>query len=128
MLLAPYDDMGAFSGRVRVSVPRMAVSEASATTLALVIHELATNSLKYGALSSDAGTLDVSCAPHPTEVVLVWTERGGPPVKAPTGKGGFGSKLINRAVSTQLGGTISRDWIAEGVVVALTVQKDRLSR
>ena len=128
VLLAPYDDMGAFSGRVRVSVPRMAVSEASATTLALVIHELATNSLKYGALSSDAGTLDVSCAAHPTDVVLVWTERGGPPVKAPTGKGGFGSKLINRAVGTQLGGTISREWIAEGVVVALTVQKDRLSR
>ena len=76
----------------------------------------------------DTGTLDVSCAPHPTEVVLVWTERGGPPVKAPSNQGGFGSKLINRAVATQLGGTISRDWIAEGVVVALTVQKDRLSR
>jgi two-component sensor histidine kinase len=106
----------------------MAVSEASATTLALVIHELAANSLKYGALSSDAGTLDVSCAPHPKEVVLVWTERGGPPVKAPAGQGRFGSKLINRAVATQLGGTISREWIAEGVVVALTVQKDRLSR
>jgi two-component sensor histidine kinase len=128
VLLAPYDDMGAFSGRVRVSVPRMAVSEASATTLALVIHELATNSLKYGALSSDAGTLDLSCAPHPTDMVLVWTERGGPTVKAPTGKGGFGSNLINRAVATQLGGTISRQWIAEGGVVALTVQKDRLSR
>jgi two-component sensor histidine kinase len=106
----------------------MAVSEASATTLALVIHELATNSLKYGALSSDTGTLDVSCAPHPTEVVIVWTERGGPPVKAPSDQGGFGSKLINRAVAAQLGGSISREWISEGVVVALTVQKDRLSR
>lgn len=54
VLLAPYDDMGAFSGRVRVSVPRMGVGEQAATTLALVIHELATNSLKYGALSSQA--------------------------------------------------------------------------
>ena len=69
-------------------------------------------------------TLDVSCAPHPTEVVIVWTERGGPPVKAPSDQGGFGSKLINRAVAAQ----ISREWISEGVVVALTVQKDRLSR
>ncbi len=127
VLLAAYDDMGAFSGRVRVSVPRMAVSEASATTLALVIHELATNSLKYGALSSSAGTLDISCAPHPTEVVLVWTERGGPSVNAPSASIGVGSKLINRAVGTQLGGTISREWIAEGLVVALTVQKERLS-
>ena len=42
--------MGAFSGRVRVSVPRMGVGEQAATTLALVVHELATNSLKYGAL------------------------------------------------------------------------------
>jgi two-component sensor histidine kinase len=48
-------------------------------------------------------------------------------VNAPSGSIGFGSKLINRAVGTQLGGTISREWIAEGLVVALTVQKDRLS-
>ena len=61
VLLAPYDDMGAFSGRIRVSVPRMGVGEAAATTLALVIHELATNSLKYGALSVASGTLDISC-------------------------------------------------------------------
>ena len=79
VLLAPYDDMGAFSGRVRVSVPRMGVGEASATTLAMVVHELATNSLKYGALSAATGTLDVSCALPDSEVAIVWTERGGPP-------------------------------------------------
>lgn len=128
VLLAPYDDMGAFSGRVRVSVPRMAVSEASATTLALVVHELATNSLKYGALSSETGTLDVSCATHPTEMHLVWTERGGPLVRAPEGAGGFGSKLITRAVAAQLGGKINREWIPEGVVVSIFAGKDRLAR
>jgi two-component sensor histidine kinase len=125
VLLAPYDDLGAFSGRIRVSVPRMAVGEASATTLALVIHELATNALKYGALSSDEGTLDVSCSSHDEEVVVVWTERGGPPVQSPTGQGGFGSKLINRAMSAQLGGSLSCDWSAEGVIV--TVKMDRKS-
>ena len=51
ILLAPYEDMGAFSGRIRVAVPRMGIGEAPATSLALIIHELATNSLKYGALS-----------------------------------------------------------------------------
>ena len=87
VLLAPYDDMGAFSGRVRVSVPRMGVGEAAATTLALVIHELATNSLKYGALSVACGTLDVSCTADDSEdLVVVWTERGGPPVVAPRGR------------------------------------------
>jgi two-component sensor histidine kinase len=127
VLLAPYDDLGAFSGRVRVSVPRMGVGEVAATTLALVIHELATNSLKYGALSSATGTLDVSCAPHESEVSIVWTERGGPPVEAPTGTGGFGSKLVQRAMSAQLGGSISADWHQDGVIVTLAMAKDRLS-
>ena len=67
--------MGAFSGRVRVSVPRMGVGERTATTLALVLHELATNSLKYGALSSETGTLDVSCSDDDDDIVMVWTER-----------------------------------------------------
>jgi two-component sensor histidine kinase len=127
VLLSPYDDMGAFSGRIRVSVPRMGVGEAAATTLALVIHELATNSLKYGALSSANGTLDVSCAPQETEVSIVWTERGGPPVATPSGQGGYGSKLINRGMSVQLGGMISCDWLEEGVVVTLQMPKDRLT-
>jgi two-component sensor histidine kinase len=60
VLLAPYDSIEAFSRRTRVSVPRMGVGEGAATALALVIHELATNALKYGALSNPEGTLDVS--------------------------------------------------------------------
>ena len=128
VLLAPYDDLGAFSGRVRVSVPRMGVGEQAATTLALVVHELATNSLKYGALSSPTGTLDISCAAHDTEVVVVWTERGGPPVASPVGEGGYGSKLLNRSMTVQLGGSISCDWSAEGVIVTLHMIKDRLTR
>ena len=128
VLLAPYDDMGAFSGRVRVSVPRMGVGEQAATTLALVVHELATNSLKYGALSSSEGVLDISCAPHDTEVMVVWTERGGPPVQALTGDGGYGSKLLNRGMTVQLGGSISCDWNSEGVIVTLKMTKDRLTR
>src|SRR5215210_5703833 len=116
VLLAPYDDMGAFSGRIRVSVPRMGVGETAATTLALVAHELATNSLKYGALSVASGTLDVSCiADNGDDVVVVWTERGGPPVVAPTG-GGFGSKLVTRGMSAQLRGSIACDWSPEGVI------------
>lgn len=128
ILLAPYDDLGAFSGRIRVSVPRMAVGAASATTLSLVIHELATNSLKYGALCCDTGTLDVSSTIHEDEVVVVWTERGGPAVEMPIGQGGFGSKLINRAMSMQLGGTLSCDWAEEGVVVTLKMDRENLGR
>src|SRR4051812_45781406 len=128
LLLAPYDDMGAFSGRIRVSVPRMGVGEASATTLALVVHELATNSLKYGALSSETGTLDVSCAVPESEVVIIWTERGGPLVTAPADAGGFGSKLVTRSMTQQLGGSIDRQWLEEGIVATIKIRKDPPAR
>nr|WP_276558891.1 HWE histidine kinase domain-containing protein [Bradyrhizobium elkanii] len=127
VLLAPYDDLGAFSGRVRVAVPRMGVGERTATALALVVHELATNSLKYGALSSPNGTLDIACSSEETNVVVVWTERGGPPVVEPTTAGGYGSKLVSRSMSAQLGGSISYNWSPAGVIVTLRMQKDRVS-
>lgn len=73
ILLSPYEDLGAFSGRIRVAVPRMGVGEVAATTLALIIHELATNSLKYGALSAETGTLDVSGCSDEEEIKIVWT-------------------------------------------------------
>ncbi len=127
VLLAPYDDLGAFSGRIRVAVPRMGVGESTATTLALVVHELATNSVKYGALSADAGTLDVSCLAEETDATVVWTERGGPPVVAPHELGGFGSKLVARSIAGQLGGSIEYDWSPNGLIVTLHMRKDRLA-
>ena len=127
VLLAPYDDLGAYSGRIRVAVPRMAVGEATATTLALVFHELATNSLKYGALSSPTGILDVSCSSPDDDIEVVWTERGGPTVSAPSDGGGYGSRLINRAMELQLGGSITCDWAAEGVAITLRMERTRLN-
>jgi len=126
VLLAPYDEKGA-SVRIRVSVPKMNVGEASSTTLALVIHELATNSAKYGALSVASGTLDVSCNANDDEVVVMWTERGGPSVVAPVAPQGFGSKLVHRTMAAQLGGSIASDWSEEGLVVTLRTGKDRLA-
>ena len=127
VLLAPYDDMGAFSGRIRVAVPRMGVGEQAANTLALVVHELATNSLKYGALSVPHGVLDVSCDPSGEDVIIVWTEQGGPPVVAPTGSGGYGTKLVLRAMTDQLGGSMERNWSPDGVIVTLRFNKQKLA-
>lgn len=127
VLLAPYDDLGAFSGRIRVSVPRMSVGETATTIIALIIHELATNSLKYGALSVDTGTLDVSCTSLDTPVTIVWTESGGPRVLVPQGPAGFGSKLVQRSVSGHLHGSIHYDWAPEGVVVTLQLDPERLA-
>lgn len=128
VLLAPYDDLGAFSGRIRVSVPRMSVGESAANILALIIHELATNSLKYGALSAEAGTLDVSCSAHNDAVTIVWTESGGPPVGQPTGAPGYGSRLVERSVTGHLRGSIAYDWSKEGLVVTLKVSPERLAK
>ncbi|MGB9410349.1 MAG: histidine kinase, partial [Pseudolabrys sp.] len=75
VLPAPYDEKGA-SVRIRVSVPKMNVGESSSTTLALVIHEPATNSAKYGSLSVASGTLDVSCNGQDDEVVIMCGRTG----------------------------------------------------
>jgi two-component sensor histidine kinase len=127
VLLAPYDDMGAFSGRIRVSVPRMSVGEHATTTLALVVHELATNSLKYGALSVATGTLDVSCSAQDEAVTVVWTERGGPAVSEPAQHGGYGTRLVERSVTGALRGSIRYDWAQDGLVATLKIDPDKLT-
>jgi two-component sensor histidine kinase len=127
VLLSPYEDMGAFSGRIRVAVPRMGVGENAATAVALVIHELATNSLKYGALSADTGILDVSGSVVEKNINITWTERGGPTVEAPNGREGYGSKLVVRSISGSLGGSITYDWANEGVVVILKMNAEKLA-
>jgi len=126
VLLAPYDEEGAVGVRVRVSVPELLVGEASSTTLALVVHELATNSIKYGALSKATGFLDVAGISEGDNLALTWTERGGPAVSAPTNPPGFGSNLVSRAIASQLGGAIAFDWASEGVIVTLRMSKARL--
>jgi two-component sensor histidine kinase len=126
VLLAAYDEKGKIGSRIRTSVPEIRVGETAITAMALVIHELATNSVKYGALSREAGTLDVTCSVEDAEIVLVWTESGGPVVSDLRGQPGFGSVLVNDTITRNLGGTIAFDWPPEGVVVTLRMNKARL--
>jgi two-component sensor histidine kinase len=126
VLLNAYDDKGAIGDRIRVSAPALLVGEGSVTTLALVVHELATNSLKYGSLSRAGGTLGIACIADEAEVVIVWTERGGPPVAVPEGQAGFGSALVKRSIASQLGGSIAFDWPLEGVTATLRMSRARL--
>jgi two-component sensor histidine kinase len=125
VLLSPYDDTAAFSGRIRVAVPRMGIGEQSATTLALVIHELATNSLKYGALSVPAGLLDISGTTNDDRLCVVWTERGGPSV-TPAKSAGYGSQLLTRSIGG-LAGTMETEWSGEGVIVTLKLNAEKLA-
>ncbi len=126
ILLAAYDDKGTIGDRIHVSVPDVMVGEGSITTVALIVHELATNSLKYGALSAAAGTLTVGGTTHDGELTIVWTERGGPPVVVARGQDGFGSKLVKRSIVDHLGGSITFDWPPDGVIVTLRVSQARL--
>jgi two-component sensor histidine kinase len=130
VLLSPYDDGTAETPRLRVSLPRLGVGENAMSALAMVVHELATNSLKYGALSGAEGTLDVSAVTHGNEedLVILWVERGGPRVDSPPARSGFGSKMITRCISDDLGGSISFDWSEEGLIVTLRINEERLGR
>lgn len=119
VLLAPYDDQEAFAGRIRISVPRMGVGECAASSLAMVVHELATNSLKYGSLSSLEGSLDVSGSVVGENVRIIWTERGGPEVETPTEQKGYGSTLVRRTMEGALGGWISYEWSRSGALVTM---------
>lgn len=127
VLLAPYDETAAFSGRIRVAVARMGVGERTATALAMVIHELATNSVKHGSLSSPSGFLDVSSTIDGDHISLIWAETGGPPVLEEPVLKGFGSRLIARSVSAQLGGEMAYDWQETGLVVTIRLSQARLT-
>jgi two-component sensor histidine kinase len=127
VLLAPYDETAAFSGRIRVAVARMGVGERTASALAMVIHELATNSVKYGALSSAAGFLDVSSTIDGDEIAVVWAETGGPPIGEEPVLKSFGSRLIARSVEAELGGELIYDWQETGLVVTIRMSQARLA-
>jgi PAS domain S-box-containing protein len=107
--------------RVVMDGPPLRLNAASVVSLALVIHELATNAAKYGALSAGGQVEVVWTAEDPASggcVELVWRETGGPPVTPPAHRG-FGSKLIERVVGGDLGGRAEVDYRAEGLQARL---------
>jgi two-component sensor histidine kinase len=93
---------------------------ATAQTLALALHELVTNSAKYGALSSLSGQLSIDWKVDGDILALTWKERGGPEVREPTSRG-FGTRSLMASVESQLGGQAVFDWQAEGLVCRLHV-------
>jgi two-component sensor histidine kinase len=108
--------------RVRISGPNVPVSPRLAVILSMIVHEIATNAAKYGALSNDTGTVALDWEAitdnGKPKLRLVWTESGGPPVTAPVQRG-FGSRLIERSVREQLGGEATVDFLPRGVVYTM---------
>jgi two-component sensor histidine kinase len=93
---------------------------ATAQTLALALHELVTNSAKYGALSSPSGRLAMNWQSEDGELRLTWDESGGPRVSAPASRG-FGTRSVIASIESQLGGRADFDWRPEGLLCALSV-------
>lgn len=123
ILLTPYDEEKARGHRLRILVPDVHVGQAAATALALVIHELATNSIKYGALSISAGTLDLTGRMADDALEIVWLELNGPRLADRPRPTGYGSKLIARSMSSQLGGTVAFEWCPDGAVITLQMSR-----
>jgi len=88
----------------------------AALALYMCAHELTTNSLKYGALGSETGSVEIGWSLQEDGVVqLVWRERGGPAVSAPT-REGFGTKLMDRLARHELNGRLEREYRRAGLV------------
>ncbi len=117
--LAPY--LQDSVSRARLEGPQVLLEPGTAQAIAVVLHELTTNAAKYGALSSVEGqvTLDWSQASDGL-LTLHWTEKGGPPVKAPT-RHGFGGRMIERMIG-DLKGKAHFDWRPEGIVCKIIIQ------
>lgn len=126
VLLQPYANNGAKTaddssgGRVAVVGGTVPVNPRSATPLALVFHEFATNAAKYGALSVPDGKITVSIANKGDQVEIEWCETNGP---EPDGNDrvGFGSRLVEMTVTSQLRGELVREMRPEGFVARLTL-------
>jgi two-component sensor histidine kinase/DNA-binding response OmpR family regulator len=106
--------------RVVAAGPKVRLEPSTAQTLALALHELATNAAKYGALSSLSGRITVSWALSPDSLELEWKEDLGPHVQTPLSQG-FGTKSVIASIETQLGGRALFDWRPEGLCCQLSV-------
>ena len=123
-ILEPFDEPQ--EPRIDLSGIDVGVSAAAGASLALLFHEFATNATKYGALSSEKGTIKVLLGEEDGTIIVNWIELGGPSVVPPNGREGFGGVLTRIAISNQLGGAIVRDWRPEGLAISLSVPRSRL--
>ena len=112
-------EAGAYLGvgavRVQASGPPILLQPQAFSTVALVIHELMTNAAKYGALADQHGQVTLEWRPDPAgNILLNWSEAGGPPVQAPTRRG-FGTTIIERSIPHELGGGATLDYALAGL-------------
>ena len=104
--------------RFTVEGPPLRIGPKCAVALSMAVHELATNAIKYGALSVEAGHVDITWSAEDGRFRWHWRERGGPPAVKPA-RTGFGTRMIERALAMQLSGTVTIDYQPAGLVCTI---------
>jgi PAS domain S-box-containing protein len=115
--LAHWGDL--LDGRIAMSGPDLRIAAAAAQAVGLALHELATNAGKYGALSTNAGRVDIRWQVDGDLFTMSWTERDGPPVRPPERRG-FGTMVIDSMVKQSLGGEVKLDFAPAGLAWRVT--------
>jgi PAS domain S-box-containing protein len=128
-ILSPYVGTQTDGQNVRLHIdgPSVPLGARTVTSFALILHELATNAAKYGALSVEKGKLHVTWTCAEKALVMKWAESGGPTLDGPPKSEGFGTTLSNHSVREQFGGVLSHKWDLKGLSVELTIPMERLS-
>ena len=128
-IVEPYMDAVSLSrgSRILIAGPEVILGSEAITAMALVLHELATNAVKYGAFSTPLGTLHISWGVKKGQLSLEWQERGGPIIKGIPKVNGFGSQLARHSIEGQLHGKLTFNWEKEGLTAKLSVSVERLA-
>ncbi len=108
--------------------PVVWLGERAANGVALVLHELATNAAKYGALQSADGLVELSWTSDGQHLNATWCESGGPTVEGEPASTGFGTRLSKDTIVRQLGGTLNYDWRTDGLVVRMALPMENLAK
>jgi two-component sensor histidine kinase len=121
-IFAPYVAAGSNSPeRIVVTGCDQEINDSAVTSIALLLHELATNAAKYGALSASAGVVHIDCSTKEDWLVMTWEERGGPAIKGTPNREGFGGSLARKIVANQFSGRLSNEWNASGLTIGIEI-------
>ena len=114
-------ELAAHPGRISLAGPPLRLRAEAVQPVAMLLHELATNAAKYGALKLAQGSITLTWDGKDGDLHLFWEERGGPPIEQPPARLGFGSRLMELLAGQQLGGSLAFNWASEGMSCSITV-------
>lgn len=122
--LEPFDVAGGRADRIVITGEDIRLPPQTALALGIGFNELATNAVKYGAFSNQAGSVLIEWKIEPPlnadRLILRWQEKNGPPVTPPSRKG-FGSRMIEQGLARELEGTVDIDYRSDGVVCTINI-------